>query len=141
MVGIKPDKKQSTSTCHHCITPTDRVHPIGLKDLTTNSAIEFWGGISSNKIVCSPCRGGDLNSFYCFFATEQSNHHTENWRETATVKQLLAAFLGLDPDILALFANFTDSKPWRLLVHQGCPHWQAGRACVMGDVAHPMMLD
>jgi salicylate hydroxylase len=141
LIGIKPDKKQSTSTCYHCIIPTDRVHQLGLKDLTANSAIEFWGGIGSNKIVYSPCRGGEINSFYCFFPTEQSNHHTESWRETATVKQLLAPFPDLDPDFLALLGNSEDIKPWRLFVHQPYPHWQAGRACIMGDAAHPMVPD
>jgi salicylate hydroxylase len=53
----------------------------------------------------------------------------------------LAPFPDLDPDILALFVNSEDIKPWRLFVHQPYPHWQAGRTYIMGDAAHPMMPD
>lgn len=114
---------------------------LGLKDYTPNSAIEYWGGVEIRKIVYSPCREGEINSFYCFFPTDQSNHHTEGWREQATTEQLLAPFSDLDPDLLALFANSEDIKPWRLFVHQPYPLWQAGNTCILGDAAHPMMPD
>lgn len=94
-----------------------------------------------NKIVYSPCREGEINSFYCFFPTEQSNHATEGWRESATVEQLLAPFADLDPDLRALFANSEDIKPWRLFNHEPYPLWQAGKVCILGDAAHPMMPD
>jgi salicylate hydroxylase len=63
-LGIKADKQQSTSTCYHCIIDTADVRRLGLKDLSVNSAIEFWGGQGINKIVFSPCRDGEIHSFY-----------------------------------------------------------------------------
>lgn len=93
------------------------------------------------KIVYSPCRKGEINSFYCFFPTELSNHATESWKEQATVQQLLAPFPDLDPELLALFTNSEDIKPWRLFNHQPYELWQAGNTCILGDAAHPMMPD
>lgn len=132
---------RSTSTCYHCIIPASRVKALGLRDLTVKSAIEYWGGADINKIVYSPCREKEINSFYCFFPTEISNHHTEGWKEEATKEQLLAPFPDLDPDILALFENSEDIKPWRLFIHEPYPHWQLGNTCILGDAAHPMMPD
>lgn len=89
----------------------------------------------------SPCRDGELNSFYCFHPREWSKAGNEGWNYNATVEELLAPYGDLDPQLLAIFKNSWDIKPWRLWVHQPYSHWQRGRACVMGDAAHPMMPD
>jgi salicylate hydroxylase len=140
-LSIIPDKKQSTSTCYHCIIPTSLVKQLGLRDLSPNSSIEFWGGKSIYKIVFSPCREGEIHSFYCFFPTELSDHGGEGWNYEASVEQLLAPFQNLDKELLALFKNSSDIKPWRLFVHQPYDRWHVGRSCVLGDAAHPMMPD
>lgn len=114
---------------------------LGLTDLSPNSAIEFWGGAGIDKIVFSPCRSGEIHSFYCFFPTALSDHGGEGWNYTASREQLLAPFPKLDPKLRALFANSRDIKPWRLFVHQPYPHWQKGRTCILGDAAHPMLPD
>ncbi|KAE9969433.1 hypothetical protein BLS_001881 [Venturia inaequalis] len=152
ILGIEVDKKQSTSTCYHCIIDTTEVHRLGLKDLAPNAAIEFWGGVdnmeacgadSRNKIVYSPCREGEINSFYCFFPEALAKKGAgEKWTDSRlSVEDILAPFPNLDPELLAIFRNSTDIKPWRLFVHQPYSHWQKGRTCIMGDAAHPMMPD
>lgn len=147
IIGITPDKKQSDSTCYHCIIPTARVNELGLEDFAKNNAIEYWGGIpgqsttSINKIVFSPCRDGEISSFYCFFPTDLSDHTGEGWNYEAGVEQLLAPYPDLDPRLLAIFAHCTDIRPWRLFNHQPYPYWQKGCATIMGDAAHPMMPD
>jgi salicylate hydroxylase len=138
---IIPDRKQSTSHCLHCIIETKDVKRLGLMDLTVNSAIEFWGGQGIEKIVYSPCRGGEVNSFYCFFPTEKSKNPGEGWSHTIDVEELLEPFDTLDPNLTALFKNSTDIKPWRLFVHQPYPIWQKGSTCILGDAAHPMLPD
>ncbi|KAK7517911.1 uncharacterized protein IWZ02DRAFT_447470 [Phyllosticta citriasiana] len=140
-LGIVPERKLSDSTCLHCIVKTEDVHRLGLLDLTPNSAIEFWGGDGIDKIVYSPCREGEVNSFYCFFPTAKGKHGGEGWNYTATVEELLSPYPDLDPRLLDLFRNSEDIKPWRLWVHQPYPRWQSGRTCIMGDAAHPMMPD
>jgi salicylate hydroxylase len=140
-LGIIPTRKQSTSTCYHCVISSDEVSRLGLLDLTRNCAIEFWGGVGIEKIVYSPCRGGEINSFYCFFPTDKSDHASEGWNHEASVEQLLAPFPDLDPRLLALFKHARDIGPWRLFVHEPYPHWTAGRTCLLGDAAHPMLPD
>jgi salicylate hydroxylase len=141
-LNIEVDRKESTSTCYHCIIDTVDVKKLGLKDLTKNSAIEFWGGQGINKIVYSPCREGEVNSFYCFFPKALATGNSgDRWTDTITLDSLLKPFPDLDPELLALFRNSTDIKPWRLFVHQPYSHWRVGRTTIMGDAAHPMMPD
>ncbi len=140
-LGIVPDRKQSTSHCYHCIIATEDVKRLGLHDFTPNEAIEYWGGQDINKIVFSPCREGELHSFYCFFPAHIATNPGEGWSHSIPVEELLQPFETLDPDLLALFKNSTDIKPWRLFVHQPYPYWQSGRTCILGDAAHPMMPD
>ena len=140
-LGIVPNRKQSTSHCLHCIIETKDVRRLGLTDLSVNSAIEFWGGQGIDKIVFSPCRDGEVHSFYCFFPTHLSKNPGEGWSHSITVEELLAPFGTLDPRLLEMFKNSTDIKPWRLFVHQPYTHWQAGTTCIMGDAAHPMLPD
>jgi len=140
-LGIIPDRKQSTSHCLHCIIATDDIQKLGLHDYSPNEAIEYWGGQGIDKIVFSPCREGALHSFYCFFPTALAKNPGEGWSHEVPVKELLEPFETLDPDLLALFKNSTDIKPWRLFVHQPYPYWQSGATCILGDAAHPMMPD
>ena len=140
-LGIIPDRKQSTSHCYHCIITTENVKKLGLKNLAPNSAIEFWGGQDMNKIVYSPCREGEVNSFYCFFPMHLCKNPGEGWGHKITKEELLLPFETLDPELQAIFRNSEDIKPWRLFVHQPYTHWQDGVTCIMGDAAHPMMPD
>jgi len=140
-LGIVPNRKLSTSTCYHCIIETKDVRKLGLQDLSPNSAIEFWGGQDIYKIVFSPCRSGEIHSFYCFFPTHLSAHAGEGWSHSLSREDLLAPFGSLDPQLLQLFKNSEDIKPWRLFVHQPYPHWQYGTTCLLGDAAHPMLPD
>ncbi|EXJ65519.1 salicylate hydroxylase [Cladophialophora yegresii CBS 114405] len=140
-LGIIPTRKQSTSTCYHCVIDSAEVKRLGLLDLTPNCAIEFWGGVGIEKIVYSPCRAGEINSFYCFFPTEKSDHAAEGWNRKASNDELLAPFPDLDPRLVALFKHARDIGPWRLFVHEPYTHWTAGRTCLLGDAAHPMLPD
>jgi len=141
-LGIVPDREQSTSHCLHCIIKTEDVRKLGLLDLAANEAIEYWGGQGIEKIVYSPCREGELNSFYCFFPTAIAKNPGEGWTHSIPVEELLEPFEGiLDPNLVDIFRNSTDIKPWRLFVHQPYPTWQSGLTCIMGDTAHPMLPD
>lgn len=122
--------------------PTSKVRALGLKDLTPNAGIEFWGGQGKHKIVFSPCREGEICSFYCFFPANLADNSNESWTSADLgVDQLIAPFPDLDPELIELFKSSEDIKPWRLWVHTPYTHLHKGVAAILGDAAHPMMPD
>ncbi|KAJ9136600.1 Salicylate hydroxylase [Pleurostoma richardsiae] len=142
IIGITPEKKPASSSCLHANVDTATAVKLGLVDYSQDSALEYWGGHENvNKIVLSPCNGGGLLSYYCFFPREKGDYAAQNWNSDATVEELLAPYPDLDVQVWKHLAIGKEIRPWRLWVHQPYEWWQKGVACVMGDAAHPMMPD
>ncbi|EFW16279.1 hypothetical protein D8B26_006035 [Coccidioides posadasii str. Silveira] len=142
LIGIHPEKKAASSSCLHANVDTATAVKLGLVDYSQNSAIEYWGGHHNvNKIVLSPCNGGSLLSYYCFFPREKGDYAAQNWNSEATVEELLAPYPDLDPQVFGHLKIGKEIRPWRLWVHEPYAWWQKGVACIMGDAAHPMMPD
>ncbi|EED22427.1 salicylate hydroxylase, putative [Talaromyces stipitatus ATCC 10500] len=142
LIDIHQEKKPSSSSCLHTNVTTEEAVALGLIDYSKNSAIEYWGGHGTpNKIVLSPCNGGKLLSYYCFFPREKGDYATQKWDEEATVEELLAPYPDLDRNVFKHLSIGKDIRPWRLWVHQPYEWWQKGVVCLMGDAAHPMMPD
>ncbi|KAH6682736.1 hypothetical protein B0J14DRAFT_673144 [Halenospora varia] len=142
IIGIQPEKKPSSSSCLHANVETAKAVELGLVDYSKDSALEYWGGHhTNNKIVLSPCNGGSLLSYYCFFPREKGDFAAQSWDSGATVAELIAPYPDLDSQVLNHLKIGIDVKPWRLWVHQPYEWWQKGVACIMGDAAHPMMPD
>ena len=141
ILGIKVDKKPASSGCLHTNVDTAQAVSMGLVDYSKNSGIEFWGGHESKaKIVLSPCNGGSLLSYYCFFERPEGDVQQEmRWDSEASVEELLAPYPDLDDQVKNHLKIGVEIRPWRLWVHQPYSHWQKGTACIMGDAAHPMM--
>lgn len=142
VIGIKPETTAAGWSCLHANVDTDQVLKLGLVDYSKNSAIEYWGGYDTHyKVVLSPCNGGKLLSYYCFFPREAGDYQNQSWDEAATVEELLAPYPDLDRQVFKHFEIGYEVRPWRLWKHQPYSHWQKGLACVIGDAAHPMMPD
>jgi len=113
------------------------------------------------KIVMSPCSGGDIVSFYCmsplcpnpqgaivkllflgFMPSELTKHHLEGFefKEVPVEEILQESYKELDPDCANLLRHSIDRMPWRLYVHQPYEAWHKGKACILGDAAHPMLV-
>lgn len=73
--------------------------------------------------------------------TELTNHTQEGFRfAEVPVSDIMAGrYDRLDPKCADLIRNSVDRMPWRLYVHQPYPTWHKGKACLLGDAAHPMM--
>lgn len=139
IIGITPEKTPATSSCLHANVATAEAIRLGLVDYSKESAIEYWGGHHTlSKIVLSPCNGGRLLSYYCFFPREIGDYSNQNWDSEATLQELLAPYPDLDPQVLAHLRIGKEIKPWRLWVHQPYEEWQKGVVCIMGDAAHPV---
>ncbi|TPX07946.1 uncharacterized protein E0L32_010401 [Thyridium curvatum] len=141
-LGVTPNRRPATCTCLHANVDTDKAVKLGLVDYSKNSAIEYWGGYNTHyKIVLSPCNGGRLLSYYCFFPREAGDLTAQTWDQEATVEELLAPYPDLDRQVFKHLEIGYEVRPWRLWIHEPYPLWQKGLACIMGDAAHPMMPD
>lgn len=139
ILGIHPEKKPASSSCLHANVDTATAVRLGLPDYSQNSAIEYWGGHNNvNKIVLSPCNGGSLLSYYCFFPREKGDFATQNWSGEASTDELLSPYPDLDRLVFGHLQIGKEIRPWRLWVHQPYDWWQKGVACIMGDAAHPV---
>ncbi|KAF4418749.1 salicylate hydroxylase [Fusarium acutatum] len=140
--GIKPDRKPATCTCLHTNVDTAKAVELGLVDYSQNSALEYWGGYNTHfKIVLSPCNGGKLLSYYCFFPREAGDLKAQTWDQEATLDELLDPYPDLDRAVFKHLEIGYEIRPWRLWLHEPYDHWTEGVACIMGDAAHPMMPD
>lgn len=141
-LDIHPAKRPSDQSCLHCNVLASDAARLGLVDYSRDSALEYWGGQEGkwDKIVLSPCNGGRLLSYYCFFPREQGDYTSQSWgAEGRPVEELLAPYPNLDPQVRAHLAIGKEIQPWRLWVHDPYPYMHRGVTCLLGDAGHPMM--
>ena len=113
------DKKPADSSCLHANVLTEDAIKAGLVNYSTDSALEYWGGQEGkwDKIVLSPCNGGKLLSYYCFFPRAVGDYSNQSWgAEDLSVEELLAPYPNLDPQVKAHLAIGKEIQPWRLWV-------------------------
>lgn len=117
ILDIWPDRRPAKSSCLHANVRTEDAIAAGLVDFSRDQALQFWGGQGEvwDKIVLSPCRGGKLLSYYCFFPREKGDYVSQTWgEEERPVEELLAPYPTLDPQVRGHLALGKDIQPWRL---------------------------
>ncbi|KAJ0386991.1 hypothetical protein COL922a_003142 [Colletotrichum nupharicola] len=135
LIGVKPAKRPADSSCLHANVLTEDAVKAGLVDYSQDAALEYWGGQEGkwDKIVLSPCNGGKLLSYYCFFPRDKGDYTNQAWGvEDRPVEELLAPYPELDAQVKAHLAIGMDIQPWRLWMHKD-------KVCLLGDAGHPMM--
>ncbi|KAJ4423611.1 hypothetical protein N0V82_001779 [Gnomoniopsis sp. IMI 355080] len=141
LIGLTPDKKPADSSCLHANVRREDVLRLGLVDYSENAALEYWGGQEGkwDKIVLSPCNGGSLLSYYCFFPREAGDYTNQSWAaDDRPVEELLAPYPELDKQVKDHLAIGEEIRPWRLWVHQPYPYIVKNTTCLLGDAGHPM---
>lgn len=142
ILGIKPEKRPSDQSCLHANVTTEEAVKLGLVDYSQNSALEYWGGQEGkwDKIVLSPCNGGKLLSYYCFFPRAHGDYTNQAWgSEDLPTEELLAPYPTLDRQVFEHLKIGKEIQPWRLWVHDPYPYIAKGNVCLLGDAGHPMM--
>ncbi|CBX98979.1 similar to salicylate hydroxylase [Plenodomus lingam JN3] len=142
LIGVNPEKRPADQQCLHANVMTEDAAKLGLVDYSKNAALEYWGGQEGkwDKIVLSPCNGGKLLSYYCFFPRDKGDYTNQAWgAEARPVEELLAPFPELDSQVKKHLEIGIEIQPWRLWVHQPYPYLQKGNVCLLGDAGHPMM--
>ncbi|KAF8911886.1 salicylate hydroxylase [Mucidula mucida] len=147
-IGVIPEMASAPQTCYRCNVKREDIDKFGLQQYALEPAIHYWGGMEGKngrskfyKIVMSPCSGYDIVSFYCFMPTELTKHFEEGFAfsEVPVSDITQGRYDQLDPECLDLIKHSVDRMPWRLYKHEPYPHWFKGKACILGDAAHPMM--
>ncbi|KAH6870838.1 hypothetical protein BKA58DRAFT_316469 [Alternaria rosae] len=142
IIGLNPEKRPAESSCLHANVMRKDIQKLGLEDYSLNSALEYWGGQEGkwDKIVLSPCNGGELLSYYCFFPRSVGDYANQTWGGAdLPVEELLAPYPELDEKVKAHLAIGIEVRPWRLWVHQPYPYVVKNCIALIGDAAHPMM--
>lgn len=117
VLDIWPDKCPAESSCLHANVLAEDAIAAGLADFSKDSALQFWGGQGEHwdKIVLSPCRGGKLLSYYCFFPREKGDYVHHTWgEEDRSVEELLAPYPQLDAQVRGHLTLGKEIQPWRL---------------------------
>ena len=80
IIAVHTVKRPAESSCLHANVSTDRAFELGLVDYSQDSALEYWGGQEGkwDKIVLSPCNGGKLLSYYCFFPRDKGDYTSQS---------------------------------------------------------------
>ncbi|KAM0715807.1 hypothetical protein Q7P37_008321 [Cladosporium fusiforme] len=142
IIGVHPTRRPADQQCLHCNVMTEDAVKAGLVDYSQNEALEYWGGQEGkwDKIVLSPCNGGKLLSYYCFFPREQGDYMNQSWgAESRPVEELLTPYPNLDPQVFRHLAIGKEIQPWKLWVHDPYAYLNKERVCLLGDAGHPMM--
>lgn len=119
IIGVRPEKRPSEQSCLHANVSTIEAVKAGLVDYSKDSALEYWGGQEGkwDKIVLSPCNGGNLLSYYCFFPREMGDYTNHTWGgQELSVDDLLKNYPKLDRQVFAHLAIGKEIQPWRLWV-------------------------
>jgi salicylate hydroxylase len=113
------------------LVPMERL-PSGMqRDVGTN-----WVG-PGGHVITYPVRRGELLNFVGIF--EGENWSVESWTERGTREACSRSFAGWNEEIHAIIENLDVPYKWALLGREPLDRFVAGRACVIGDAAHPML--
>jgi salicylate hydroxylase len=113
------------------LVPMERLPSTMQRDVGTN-----WVG-PGGHVITYPVRRGELLNFVGIF--EGESWPVESWTERGTREACSASFAGWNPEIHAIIANVDIPYKWALLGRDPLDRFVSGRACVIGDAAHPTL--
>jgi salicylate hydroxylase len=113
------------------LVPMERLPPSMQRDVGTN-----WVG-PGGHVVTYPVRRGELLNFVGIF--EGENWPVESWTERGTREACKGSFAGWNEEIHAIIDNLDVPYKWALLGREPLERFVAGRACLIGDAAHPTL--
>jgi salicylate hydroxylase len=113
------------------LVPIERLPPAMQRDVGTN-----WIG-PGGHVITYPVRRGELLNFVGIF--EGESWPVESWTERGTREACSASFAGWNEEIHAIIDNLDVPYKWALLGREPLDRFVAGRACVIGDAAHPTL--
>jgi salicylate hydroxylase len=113
------------------LVPMERLPSSMQRDVGTN-----WVG-PGGHVITYPVRRGELLNFVGIF--EGESWPVESWTEQGTREACSGCFAGWNEEIHAIIENLDVPYKWALLGREPLDRFVAGRACVIGDAAHPTL--
>jgi len=113
------------------LVPMQRLPANLQRDVGTN-----WVG-PGGHVITYPVRRGELLNFVGIF--EGENWSVESWTERGTREACSRSFAGWNPEIHTIIEKVDVPYKWALLRRDPLDRFVAGRACVIGDAAHPTL--
>jgi salicylate hydroxylase len=113
------------------LVPMERLPANMQRDVGTN-----WVG-PGGHVITYPVRRGELLNFVGIF--EGENWPVESWTERGTREACSGSFAGWNEEIHAIIENLDVPYKWALLGREPLDRFVVGRACVIGDAAHPTL--
>jgi salicylate hydroxylase len=113
------------------LVPMERLPSHMQRDVGTN-----WVG-PGGHVITYPVRRGELLNFVGIF--EGENWPVESWTERGTREACSGSFAGWNEEIHTIIRNVDVPYKWALLGRDPLDQFVAGRACVIGDAAHPTL--
>jgi salicylate hydroxylase len=114
-----------------CLVPASRAPGMALRPVQS-----LWLG-PGRHFVHYPISGGSLVNLVAIVPA--GDWRTESWTAEGSVADLAAGFEGWDARVRQLIASTTDTRRWALYDRTPLERWTQGRACLLGDAAHPML--
>ncbi len=113
------------------LVPMERLPSWMQRDVGTN-----WVG-PGGHVVTYPVRRGELLNFVGIF--EGENWPVESWTERGTKQACGGCFGGWNEEIHTIIENLDVPYKWALLGRDPLDRFVSGRACLIGDAAHPTL--
>ena len=113
------------------LVPMERLPVSMQRDVGTN-----WVG-PGGHVITYPVRRGELLNFVGIF--EGESWPVESWTERGTREACSGSFAGWNEEIHAIIQNLDVPYKWALLGREPLDRFVTGRACVIGDAAHPTL--
>lgn len=115
---------------YRAVLPTEAIEP-----QFRRNAMILWAG-PRNHLVQYPLRGGELFNLVAVF---HSDRYVEGWDRQGDPAELHQRFAGNCDIVRALLAKVETWRMWVLCDREPVRRWNAGRAVLVGDAAHPML--
>jgi salicylate hydroxylase len=113
------------------LVPIERLPPRMQRSVGAN-----WVG-PGGHVITYPVRRGELLNFVGII--ERESWPVESWTERGTRQECIDCFAGWNDEVHAIIDSLDVPYKWALLGRHPLDHFCAGRACVIGDAAHPTL--
>ena len=113
------------------LVPMERLPASQQRDVGTN-----WVG-PGGHVITYPVRRGELLNFVGIF--EGESWSVESWTEAGTREACSRSFAGWNKEIHAIIESLDVPYKWALLGREPLERFVVGRACLIGDAAHPTL--